>query len=106
MVLSSLLLTAPAHAADPISVDTADELRDAFNDATADTVIELSPAFPEELPGTLALTNSAGVAIEIDGTNHALSAPAVGRHIQLTVGGAGSVALRNLELSPRAGGTN
>ncbi|UTX51911.1 InlB B-repeat-containing protein [Leucobacter aridicollis] len=106
MVFGSLLLTAPAHAAESVSVDTADELRDAFNDASVDTAIELSAAFPDELPGTLSLTNSAGIAIEIDGTNHSLSAPAVGRHIQLTVGGAGSVALRNLELAPRADGTN
>lgn len=106
MIYGTALLSTPAHAAETVTVDTVDDLRAAFNDATTDTTVTLGTAFPDELSTTVTLSNSADVAIVVDGAGKTLQAPPTGRHLSMTVGGSGSAVLSNLSLEPRSGATN
>ena len=93
----------PSHAAATVTVNNANELRTEFDGATADTVIVLGSAFPDELPATVALTNSSGAHIAVDGAGKSLLSPPSGAHLSLEVGGTGSVTVSDLTLSPSAG---
>ncbi|MBL3689547.1 InlB B-repeat-containing protein [Leucobacter chromiireducens] len=108
----SALLVAPlvagtaAHAAAATTVETAEELRDAFAAATTDTEIMLGASFPDELSASVKLANASGANIAVDGAGHTLLAPPSGKHFDVQAGGAGSVQLRNLALAPAEGRTN
>lgn len=108
----SALLVAPlvagtaAHAAAATTVETAEELRDAFAAATTDTEIVLGASFPDELSASVKLANASGANIAVDGAGHTLLAPPSGKHFDVQAGGAGSVQLRNLALAPAEGRTN
>ncbi|KAM9865290.1 hypothetical protein ACIFOC_01821 [Leucobacter aridicollis] len=106
IVLGSVAVGAPAQAVEVVTVETAAELQTVFSDATTDTTIELGSSFPEELPDTVSLSNSAGVALTVDGGGRTLQAPAAGRHVALLMAGTGSASLSNLSLAPAPGGTN